>query len=912
MGWLPAISSDPVVAIHAALVPTENGDGEILLFGGDDHDRAANIAGQWDHSRRFNCRHPLQALVYVKSPNADLFCCGHAFLGDGQLLTAGGTTTFPPQSGGIHAHIHFEGHRHAFAYSPATMVFSEVASMGFEPGTNRGGGRWYPTLCTLPTGQVLAIGGHPSGLDTRHNNNRPERYEAQLNRWIMLAPTGPDEVQGPDVYPRLHVLGDGSVFVSSALQGNPRCIIIDPETGAKREICDLPDDAYRGIGCPAVLLPLTLRDNYRARVLLCGGRTSQVIDLGDASPGWITVPRKGATAGLARNNACATLLPTGDVLMTGGADPNNDQAGVMAPELYSSPIDRAAGMPSYIANPGSWNTLNDPATVLRNYHSTALLMPNAQVWTGGGNSPTQPDTPPGPNQEKIEIFEPPYTLGARPIISSCPSFIAYGDEFTIGVPNAQIIGWVVLMRCGSSTHAFNPDQRAVWLQFRVVANNSLFALAPPHGGVAPPGSYMLFVIDREGRPCQYAGFVHLAQLPKASPRTNSGLLIQSSFGAKGNFELVIPLAEGGLGHLWRDNDADGNPWSDSPAEVFGQGIFDSVSLIQSNFSASGNGRGNLEVIARAGNRLVGFYKPDDSPQWLSASAPSFGGVTGNPALIQSRFGKGRGNFELIVPLAGGGLGHFWRDNDADGNPWSDSPAEVFGQGIFDSVSLIQSNFSASGNGRGNLEVIARAGNRLVGFYKPDDSPQWLSASAPSFGGVTGNPALIQSRFGKGRGNFELIVPLAGGGLGHFWRDNDADGNPWSDSPAEVFGQGMFDSVSLIQSNFSASGNGHGNLEVIARAGNRSAGFYKPDDSAQWLPASSPGGMRNVPDLTSVQGDTKAALVDAARERLESRGLRLGTVTGPGGRSLIITNQQPNAGELVAEGTAVNIEIAPLP
>jgi hypothetical protein len=91
MPWSPTISSDDVVAIHSALVPTVNGDGEILLFGGGDHDRAANEMGQWDHTRR-SCRHPPQALVYVKSPDADLFCCGHAFLGDGRFLTAGGTT----------------------------------------------------------------------------------------------------------------------------------------------------------------------------------------------------------------------------------------------------------------------------------------------------------------------------------------------------------------------------------------------------------------------------------------------------------------------------------------------------------------------------------------------------------------------------------------------------------------------------------------------------------------------------------------------------------------------------------------------------------------------------------------------------------------------------------------------------
>src|SRR5207302_8987879 len=136
------ISSDDVVAIHSALVPTINGDGEIILFGGDDHDLAANIAGQWDHSRRFNCRHPTQDVAYVQSPNVDLFCCGHSFIGDGRLLTAGGTTTFPPESEGAHHALgHFEGHRHAFTYNPATTVFAEVASMGFQLGTTQGGGR---------------------------------------------------------------------------------------------------------------------------------------------------------------------------------------------------------------------------------------------------------------------------------------------------------------------------------------------------------------------------------------------------------------------------------------------------------------------------------------------------------------------------------------------------------------------------------------------------------------------------------------------------------------------------------------------------------------------------------------------------------------------------------------------------
>jgi hypothetical protein len=510
MSWSSTISSDDVVAIHSALVPTVNGDGEILLFGGDDHDRAANEAGQWDHTRRFNCRHPAQALIYVHSPEADLFCCGHAFIGDGRLLTGGGTTTFPPDSMGIHSHLHFEGHRRCFAYNPATMVLSEVASMNFEPGsTTQGGGRWYPTLVTLSTGEILAVAGHPAGDDDRHNSNQPERYQPLVDRWVLISANGPDDAPGPDLFPRLHVLLDGSVFVSSALQGNARCIAIDPWTGTTREVCDLPNGDYQSFNCPSVLLPLTPQDGYRQRVLLCGGVTSQVIDLGDAAPGWVNVPRNGAAAALGRTHASATILPTGDVLMTGGADPGNDQSGVMDPELYHTPIDHAAGTPSYVAGPGNWDTIADPATVLRNYHSGALLMPDGRVWTAGGNSPTQPDTPPAQNQKLIEIFDPPYPAGTRPQITSCPKVIAYGDQFAIQSTNAQQIRNVALLRCGSSTHAFNPDQRCIFLAFAAETVDLLRVTAPPGGTVAPPGNYMLFLIDNAGRPCQYASFARV-------------------------------------------------------------------------------------------------------------------------------------------------------------------------------------------------------------------------------------------------------------------------------------------------------------------------------------------------------------------------------------------------------------------
>jgi hypothetical protein len=285
------------------------------------------------------------------------------------------------------------------------------------------------------------------------------------------------------------------------------------------------DDGYWSYAFPSVLLPLVPADNYQAHVLLCGKTPSQLLDFGKQNLGWQTVPRDSVMENVFRRNACATLLPTGQVLLTGGAhefggnpNTNYDQISTGAkPEIYHTPLD--AVNKTYAPGVGSWETLNDPATLLRNYHSTALLMPDGRVWTAGGNGPNQPGDPNDPKkpsgdpdpavQQQLQIYQPPYPAGTRPTISKCPKSAAYRQQFDIIVPSAGNIQNVVLMRCGCSTHAFNVDQRSVWLNFEHTASDTLTATAPPNGNVAPPGYYMLFVVDTMGCPCDYAKFVRL-------------------------------------------------------------------------------------------------------------------------------------------------------------------------------------------------------------------------------------------------------------------------------------------------------------------------------------------------------------------------------------------------------------------
>jgi hypothetical protein len=150
-------------------------------------------------------------------------------------------------------------------------------------------------------------------------------------------------------------------------------------------------------------------------------------------------------------------------------------------------------------------------------------------------------------------------------------------------------------------------------------------------------------------------------------------IIQGLYGNTGNFEVVAPVAGGGLVHLWRDNDRDGRPWSDPV--VFPRGSkpsFDAVALIHSNLEG-----GHLEVVARSAKRLHHFWRDNASPAtWREAAIhdaagnPIDVGAWGVAALIQSRRQGSRGNFELVVPCAEGGVAHLWRANSQRPERWS--------------------------------------------------------------------------------------------------------------------------------------------------------------------------------------------------------------------------------------------------
>src|SRR5262249_18869807 len=134
-----------------------------------------------------------------------------------------------------------------------------------------------------------------------------------------------------------------------------------------------------------------------------------------------------------------------------------------------------------------------------------LLLPDGTVALVGGNPQR------GTYEGHIEIYSPAYLFdpNGRPTISGVSSGnLSYGAGFQVQTPNAADVSSVVLVRPGAPTHAFDMDQRLVALSYSVGAG-VLNVTAPPNGNIAPPGYYMLFILNSAQVP-SIATFVHLS------------------------------------------------------------------------------------------------------------------------------------------------------------------------------------------------------------------------------------------------------------------------------------------------------------------------------------------------------------------------------------------------------------------
>jgi hypothetical protein len=301
--------------------------------------------------------------------------------------------------------------------------------------------------------------------------------------------------------------------------------------------------AYRQYGT-TVLLPLN-PPSYTAKVMIMGGyasggsaatSTTEILDLGAATPVWDWGPDMSQ----GRTEMNAVILPNGQVLATGGS---------VLDETAST-----ASLNADIYDPEQKSFLSGGANAFpRLYHSVALLLPDATVWLAGSN-PTR-----GSYETHMELYKPAYlfntdgSLAVRPTISSAPAVVSFGSSFTVQTPDPAGISSVALVRLGSPTHAFDQDQRLVGLSF-TSGSSQLTVTAPPNGNVAPPGYYMLFILNNFGVP-SIAKFIQVTAANdftiSASPASRSvvqgsGTTFGVTVGAVGAFSGTVGLSVSGL------------------------------------------------------------------------------------------------------------------------------------------------------------------------------------------------------------------------------------------------------------------------------------------------------------------------------------------------------------------------------
>lgn len=375
-------------------------------------------------------------------PGYDVFCTGHAFLADGRLFVAGG-------------HVQNNvGLKRASLYDPFTNAWTATPDMN--------AGRWYPTVTTLANGDALVVSG---SIDTTLGTNTlPQVYQAATGSWRNLT----SAQLGQDLYPMMFLAPNGRVVNVAPTQVTR---FLDTSGTGSWSVVGRSKFGYRSYGSAVM---------YAAgKILLVGGgdpptNTAEVIDLNEATPTW----RYTAPMSVARRHPNATLLPDGTVLVTGGTSGpgfNNETTPVYPAELW----DPASG---------TWTQLA-AATKPRIYHSAAVLLPDGRVLSTGGN-----------NQPTPEAFSPPYLFkGTRPTLSGVPSVVGYGQRFSVKTADPASIAKVTLIRLTSVTHSFNENQRLNVLSF-TPSVNTLKITTPGSGNLAPPGHYLLFLVNAKGVP----------------------------------------------------------------------------------------------------------------------------------------------------------------------------------------------------------------------------------------------------------------------------------------------------------------------------------------------------------------------------------------------------------------------------
>lgn len=257
-------------------------------------------------------------------------------------------------------------------------------------------------------------------------------------------------------------------------------------------------DRLLAFGGSPKLRPGTYDYNAHQAVLELTGASSS------APNAWAWKEKNRPAAGRSTGNW--VLLPDGTILAVGGGPKRHT--------VHSGTTERfdPEGPPGLIPN-GVWKTMDARPQVAgfytpRRYHSVALLLQNGEVALMGGNPLGNPGALPDPSYT-AEIFKPPYRFySGRPGLTNVPTTIYYPkssmdpNTFCVETTVAASVKHACLIGVGAVTHHFDYGQRYVELMVRPAScsGGNLEILPPPKASLAPPGHYLLFLVNQQRVP----------------------------------------------------------------------------------------------------------------------------------------------------------------------------------------------------------------------------------------------------------------------------------------------------------------------------------------------------------------------------------------------------------------------------
>jgi Domain of unknown function (DUF1929)/Fibronectin type III domain/Glyoxal oxidase N-terminus len=471
--WGPLLTW-PIVAVHTVLMY----NGKLLQWDG------------WQTPEPTDVYDPVaQSFTTINAPSS-IFCSGNVQLPNGRIMTVGGygiTTT--GNQGLVDTNI----------FDPVTQTWTRAANMHIA--------RWYPDVVELADGRYVAISGNSTNATTWADT--PEVYDPVANTWSLLSKVNTSQVHEEE-YPFSYLAPNGNVFT------------IGPSED-KSFFLDVNNQTWTPVGGSSGIVNGSSVMYRPGKILYSGGAASvtsttpaqagtSVIDLNAATPTW----QPTAPMNMARVYHTLTMLADGRVLAIGG-EATSDQS-----------IATTGVLPTEIWNPATekW-TVAAPISAARNYHSSAVLMPNGTVIVAGGG---HEDNGTGPGQFSAQVYSPSYLFnGPRPTITAAPGATTYGSSMTVSTADASSISAVNLVSLGADTHQADMGQHFVPLSFTAGAG-SLSVQAPASAALAPPGYYMMFIVNGAGVP-SVAAIVRIDATPPTAPAAPSAVTAAAGNGS---------------------------------------------------------------------------------------------------------------------------------------------------------------------------------------------------------------------------------------------------------------------------------------------------------------------------------------------------------------------------------------------